>query len=181
MVRHKEDGIRELRPVLARVLAASVTELLAGVLRDDPEAVPVGRVLLVPVPSRAQVRRSRGDDPWAGVCRDAAVLLRGRGVPARAVGLLRVRSGVRDQAGLGRTERYANVRGQFEARERAVARVRAEPSTALVLCDDVLTTGATLGAAAAALSEAQVAPVGCVVLSEAGRDAGPRGRNVATN
>ncbi|MFC6154476.1 ComF family protein [Nocardioides yefusunii] len=165
--------MRELRPVLAHVLAVSVAALVAGVVRDDPTTAPVGEIVLVPVPSRASVRRARGDDPWRGVCAEAAARLRRRGIPVRVEGALEMRRGVRDQAGLSRTERYANVRGRFRVRTpssvwwRRKAGALGDAGTAVVLCDDVLTTGATLGAAVAALAEAGCDVLGCVVLSTA--------------
>jgi predicted amidophosphoribosyltransferase len=82
----------------------------------------------------------------------AARALTRAGVPARAVPLLRQRERVADQAGLGAEERAANLAGRLQVRpgrHRALARDR-EP-VRLVVCDDVVTTGATAAEAQRAL------------------------------
>jgi predicted amidophosphoribosyltransferase len=74
------------------------------------------------------------------LARGAALRL---GLPRRS---LLVRTGAReDQAGLGRAERFSNLEGAFRARP---------VSGAVILVDDLVTTGATAGACAGALREA---------------------------
>ena len=99
--------------------------------------------MLVPVPSTAATVRERGYDATLAMARRAARILR----PALAVRtqrLLRQARPVRDQVGLGAEERAANLRGAFRA-------VGASAGTAVILVDDVVTTGSSLTEAARAL------------------------------
>jgi predicted amidophosphoribosyltransferase len=132
VVAHKERRVLALRRPLARLLAAGVAA-----------AAPVGMpVLLVPVPSRPGSARARGHDPTDALTRDASGLLRRQGYDARRVRLLVSRGGVVDQAGLDAAARASNLTGSMfcpTARLRRVVGRRVR----VVICDDVLTTGAT--------------------------------------
>lgn len=138
----KEAGRRDLAPALAGVLAAAVRLL---------PATGEG-LLLVPVPSRRSAVRRRGEDVVADLARRAAVLLTAGDVPAGSEPLLRQVRPVADQAGLDASGRRANVHGAFAA-------VRARPG-AVVVVDDVLTTGASAAEAVRALHCAQMSVVG---------------------
>ncbi|WP_278259094.1 phosphoribosyltransferase family protein [Nocardioides convexus] len=106
--------------------------------------------------------------------RAAAHVLAGDDVPVVVARLLRVRPGVRDQAGLDAGERARNLAGSMAVSSAAVRRLaRRVPRAHLVLCDDVVTTGATLREAQRAL-EASGLPVRAAALVAATR------RKVAT-
>ncbi|HJR89935.1 MAG TPA: phosphoribosyltransferase family protein [Aeromicrobium sp.] len=127
----KERGRFTVERPLAHLLAASV-------LAHEVE----GPIALVPIPSRPDRRRARGADVVADLARRSAALLRSVEVDAQAVPSLAFVKRVRDQAGLSATERADNVRGALV--------VRRPPSAPVVLVDDIVTTGATLGEAARA-------------------------------
>ena len=162
---HKEHAVLALARPLGEVLAAVVRDLLR---REAPGAGPV---LLVPVPSRRAVVRSRGHDPLLRTARVAARSLRRGGTDARVARLLAPARRVRDQAGLGAGERAANLAGSLRARAGPVARV---PFGArLVVVDDVLTTGSTAAEAQRALAAAGTAPVGVAVVAATPRRSRP--------
>lgn len=149
VVAHKERRVLALRRPLARLVAAGVA---AAVARD-------GEVVLVPVPSRPGSARARGHDPTDAITREAARLLRRQGYAARRVRLLVSRGAVADQAGLGAAARAANLAGSMycpTARLRRVAGRRLD----FVVCDDVLTTGATAREAQRALEAVGLDVVG---------------------
>jgi ComF family protein len=118
----------------ARLLA------LAHALARRAPSTPPDRVIPVPLhPARLRVR---GFNPAGGLAR---ALARERGLPCSPTALRRVRA-TRSQTGLGRASRARNLRGAFAATGPAPPRVW--------LVDDVVTTGATLEAAARALRRA---------------------------
>jgi ComF family protein len=114
-----------------------------------------GQVCLIPIPLGDRRQRERGYNQSERI---AAALGTRAGVPLRADLLQRVRE-TRTQTALTPEARHANVAGAF----------RAEPVTGLelVLVDDVFTTGATLAAAAAALSAAGARRVEAVTFARA--------------
>lgn len=153
----KDDGRHDLAPVLGRCLARSAASALADLGLPAP-------VLLVPAPSSRGAVRRRGADLTAGLAADAAARLRRRGHAVAVARVLVQRRKVRDQAGLSAGARHENVAGALGVRHpRAVLRRR------VLLVDDVVTTGATLAAAARALEKA-----GAVVLGAATVAATPK-------
>jgi predicted amidophosphoribosyltransferase len=140
---HKERQRLGLRPVLGRLLAQAVA---AAVTPDGP-------VLLVPVPSRRAVIRARGHDPTRAMARRAADRLSRLGYDVVSRPLLASRGPVLDQSGLSATERAANLSGSMWCPgSRRVVGWR--PWAQVVVCDDVLTTGATAREAQRALEAA---------------------------
>ena len=143
IVAHKEHAVHGLRRPLARLLGLAVAAA-AGSTRWP--------VVLVPVPSRPGVARSRGHEPTGALVTAATRALRATGYDAATAPLLRSRGGVADQAGLDSAARAANLAGSLccpsERLGRLAARGRA---VRVVVCDDVLTTGATAREAQRAL------------------------------
>lgn len=170
LLAHKEHGAWELATPLGQVLA--------GVIAAVPRAAWAGwaePVLLVPVPSRAATVRRRGHDPLLRLVRVAAGRLRAAGCPARVVPALRLRLAVADQAGLSARERAENLVDAMALRpaaRRVLAASRrstaARGASGVILCDDVVTTGATAREAQRALEDAGV-PVRAVAALAATR------------
>lgn len=147
VVGHKEHRQLALRRPLGRLLTAAVRGAIPR---------PTG-VLLVPVPSRATTQRQRGHDPLGAMVRCAVRELRADGYEALGVPLLVSRGGVRDQAGLDASQRAANLSGSMACHSgRLAGAVRSGGARHVVVCDDVLTTGATAREAQRALAAAGV-------------------------
>jgi predicted amidophosphoribosyltransferase len=140
----KERGRAELARPLGTALALAVVAVVSA-------APPAGGpVLLVPVPSSAAALRARGRDHVAELTGRAVAELRTAGLAAGEARLLRRKGRVRDSAGLSAVARRANLAGSFELVD--AGSLRPIPGALLVLVDDVVTSGATLTEAAAALS-----------------------------
>ena len=154
---HKEHRVLALRGILGRLLAQAVVAALAD---QDLPTPPLqeGRggatvpLVLVPVPSRPAAVRARGHDPTLEITRAAASRLRRLGLDVAVSRLLATRRGVADQAGLTAQERAANLAGSLRHRPRELTRLaRWRPRVRVVVCDDVVTTGATVREAQRAL------------------------------
>lgn len=137
---HKERKAHGLGRPLGRLMALAV----AGLFGAAP--VDLGsRVLLIPAPSRTVAVRARGHDPLKAICQWAAMLLRESGWRVQYVPLLRLRLDIADQSGLDSRQRMTNLAESMTVRRgHYSALVRAGESVTCVVCDDILTTGATV-------------------------------------
>lgn len=156
---YKDDGRRDLRPLLAALLAGAVDAALARPQTARILASGNGPVLVVPVPTSRRARRQRGDAPLLELARACVA---GFG-PAEVVcaDALRMRRRVADQAGLSARGRQVNLEHAMEVRP---AWLQTVPGACCVLVDDVLTTGATLVEARRALVRAGAADVGAATI-----------------
>lgn len=153
---HKEHHLLGLARPLGALLACAVSAALDD-LAPGPAAADL---LLVPVPSRPGSVRQRGHDPTSNLVRSAAAHLTGWGTPASCAPLLRTRPGLADQAGLDAAARALNLAAAFRTHPPALRRLaRAARTVRVVVCDDVLTTGATAAEAQRALRAVGLAPL----------------------
>ena len=141
---YKDAGEQRLGPLIAQLILdtaehaeATAADRYSGILSADA---------IVFVPATAAAYRRRGFDHMEAIARELASL---SGIPLLDA---LVKHGKADQRDLGRVERLASSGGQYEV-VAPVAGLRA------LLIDDVITTGATLNAAAAALRGAGAATV----------------------
>jgi predicted amidophosphoribosyltransferase len=138
----KERGLRPAATLAAELLAEVVPRPAANVITYIP---PDGDRSL-----------KRGHHPAEHLARELAVLWQLDTVPL----LVRARP-VRQQTGLPLRARRANMRGAFAA--------TGAPPRAVVVVDDVYTSGATVGSAASALRSAGAVEVHVVTFARAVR------------
>jgi predicted amidophosphoribosyltransferase len=178
---HKERRMLGLARPLGDLLAIAVHRALGDVLAGAPSSSrPSGpsepaRIVLVPVPSRPSSVRQRGHDPTRSLVRAAAAQLTREGHPASCVSLLRTRRGVADQSGLDAAARARNLSGAFRVHAPALrALSRSARPVHVVVCDDVLTTGATAAEAQRALRSVGLPPLAAVAVAATRRRSGAR-------
>jgi len=149
-----------LRQAIIRLKYGGRTQLadpLGSLLAEWWLAHPLPADLLVPVPLHPRRERQRGFNQSALLARR---LSGATGIPCEESVLRRARH-TRPQVGLNAAEREQNVSGAFVCEGGLAAGRR------IVLLDDVMTTGATLRAAAGALQQAGAASVWSLTLARA--------------
>lgn len=143
LLAYKEQGRTDVAAALSAPLAAAVAAARGAPLAGAPAAT------LVPVPTSRAAFRRRGYDPVRQLLRRAGLRHEPLLVAARGTGI---------QKHLSVEERAANLRGAYVARRHLHGR-------RVVLVDDVLTSGATLGEAARAIRAAGGEVVGAATLA----------------
>jgi predicted amidophosphoribosyltransferase len=142
VVAFKEQHVRRLAAPLAGLLTSAISDALSDALAAGRAASGVP-IWVVPIPSRRAVIRTRGADHMGVLASRAARLMRRAGLPAHRCRALLHADASRDQVGLSRSQRQANVEHTLRALP--------VPAGLIVLVDDVTTSGATLTEAMRAL------------------------------
>lgn len=163
----KERQASGLTGVLGERLALALVGLLDEVeVSDRPDAGDrAGAVVLVPVPSTRAAVRARGFDAALALARAAAVRVPRR--PVKVAPLLEPARRVADQSGLGEAARWRNLSGAYRLRRRP-APSRGAGSTgavALVVVDDLVTTGSSLCEASRTLRAAGLPVLGAATVA----------------
>jgi predicted amidophosphoribosyltransferase len=142
-------------------LATCLGTLLGQAVRAIPEVRPTGTVWLVPAPSRRSASRRRGGPHVLRLARAAARTL-SADVPVAVAPALTLAPGTLDSTGLTAKARRANLAGHVRPTE-----ALPPPGTAVVLLDDVVTTGATAAECARVLRSHGVRVTAVLALTSA--------------
>jgi len=133
----------------AQAAAGQMAEYLASIYLGGAD------ILVVPVPTASKRVRQRGYDQAQVLARELAQLLGRRYLPCLT------RTGQQHQVGASRHQRLVQLAGAFRVSTSGVAGAH------ILLVDDVLTTGATLQAAARVLKDAGAKRVEALVFAQA--------------
>jgi len=155
----KYEGITPAVPVLGKLLAQAISELLPACGGHQP--------LLIPVPLHRSKQNQRGFNQAELIARAAARRLWRKPEVASDV-LIRHRETV-SQVGLTREERIANMQDAFRVAGRGRLRGRS-----VIVVDDVMTTGTTLSECARVLRKAGAEQVWAATVARAFQAAGLR-------
>jgi ComF family protein len=150
---HKERQALTLTRFLAERLALSVQVLLL----NETYAASTSGIVLIPIPSAARTVRQRGFDATSSIARLAARRLQVRYPMTVRSALVQARP-VADQAGLSARARHENLAGAFRLR-------RPMRTGAVVLVDDLVTTGSSLTEAARVLRNARIPVLGAATVA----------------
>jgi predicted amidophosphoribosyltransferase len=139
------------QPVLGRVMADVARPWFAEYVSclTSPD-----RLFVTWVPCRRSAERERGYNQAEVLARALA----SEAVPMPPAGLVCKTRATRHQKGLGRADRQENLRGAFALEKRAPALVPSK-TQALLVVDDVYTTGATAREVSSVLGEGMGLPV----------------------
>jgi ComF family protein len=151
-----EGALRESILLLKRqpYLPPYLTELIVEASKSFPSVTRV-----VPVPLHKERLRSRGFNQAAIIGREVSRALR---IPLDQISLVRLTSSEKHRTGLDAKGRRDSVAGAFTVRH-----PRLVNSEDILLVDDVLTTGATVEACEAALTDAGAGSVVVFALAQA--------------
>ncbi len=151
-----EELVKAFKYNRATWLAEDFAELAEGAVRAELDSHSVD--VVVPVPLHPNRQRQRGYNQSALVARSLARRLNRR---MDESSLVRIRDTPK-QSLLGGSERRKNLKGAFSVVRPAFVRGRA-----ILLLDDVTTTGSTLAAAAEPLRAAGAAHIWCATIARA--------------
>jgi ComF family protein len=151
---HKERQALILTRFLAERLALSAQTLLV----EQTYTARVNKIILVPVPSAARAVRQRGFDATHAMARLAARRLR-VWYPITVRSALAQAREVADQAGLGARARQQNLAGAFRLRRHL------RTDAAVIVVDDLVTTGSSLTESARVLRRAGIQVLGAATVA----------------
>jgi competence protein ComFC len=155
VVEFKAGGQPVLAPLMARLATPAFRELVAVAEGNGP-------VTVTWVPSHPAAQRERGYNQAELLARALA----GARPPLPAIGLTRKPVRTKHQKALGRAGRQSNLQGAFVLDTKALHSARCSPA-ALVLVDDVYTTGATAQEVSSVLQAGTGSPVYVFTFSRA--------------
>lgn len=138
----KEDGVRSADDLIIRALVYSIRLALKKT---------GGTPVLVPIPSTSKAVRIRGRDFLCEITDRSSAL-----VGLRSQCLLQHSRKIKDQTLLDAAARYENLQGALVVKERPTR------TREVLLVDDLITTGATLGEAVKTLEMSGFTVVGAV-------------------
>ena len=161
----KERGTFAMVDGVAGWLATAIVDALRGAVKAERPPV------LVPIPPHRRSVAVRGVDTLDRITRRAAALLGEIGWPVQVAGALERTVDRGRQVGMGARDRRMAVVGAMATRPAAASALAGSP---IIVVDDVVTTGATVGEAVRALRAAGLDVVAVAAACGTPRSGTPR-------
>ena len=153
----KESGNREAVKLIARSIASSISFAILNLGIAQP-------VNLVTIPSQLSAIRRRGRDHINDLAQEVIIQLDQQNIDAICLPILKPIKKIKDQSDLNGLQRKENMSHAFMVKNSPISQ------SAVILIDDLVTTGASIQEGVRALSEAKITVDAVVTACAVGRN-----------
>jgi ComF family protein len=153
----KESGNREAIKLIARSIASSISFAISNLGIAQP-------INLVTIPSQLSAIRRRGRDHIKDLVQEVIIQLNQQNIDAIYLPILKPIKKIKDQSDLNGLQRKENMSQAFIVKSSPISQ------SAVILIDDLVTTGASIHEGVRALSEAKITVDAVVTACAVGRN-----------
>ena len=153
----KESGNREAVKLIARSITSSIGFAILNLGIDQP-------INLVTIPSQLSAIRRRGRDHINDLVQEVIIQLNQRNIEAIYLPILKPIKKIKDQSDLNGLQRKENMSHAFMVKSSPISQ------SAVILIDDLVTTGASIQEGVRALAEAKITIDAVVTACAVGRN-----------
>jgi predicted amidophosphoribosyltransferase len=153
----KESGSREAVKLIASSIACSISFAILNLEISKP-------VNLITIPSQLSAIRKRGRDHIKDLALEVIIQLEQQNIDAVYLPILEPIKRIKDQSNLNGLQRKENMSHAFVAKSSPISQ------SAVILIDDLVTTGASIQEGVRALSEAKITINAVVTACAVGRN-----------
>ena len=153
----KESGSREAVKLIARSIACSISFAISNLDISKP-------INLITIPSQLSAIRKRGRDHIKDLVLEVIIQLDQQNIDAIYLPILKPRKKIKDQSNLNGLQRKENMSHAFIAKSSPISQ------SAVILIDDLVTTGASVQEGVRALAEAKITIDAVVTACAVGRN-----------
>ena len=153
----KESGSREAVKLIARSIACSISFAISNLDISKP-------INLITIPSQLSAIRKRGRDHIKDLVLEVIIQLDLQNIDAIYLPILKPRKKIKDQSNLNGLQRKENMSHAFIAKSSPISQ------SAVILIDDLVTTGASVQEGVRALAEAKITIDAVVTACAVGRN-----------
>jgi len=153
----KESGNREAVKLIARSITSSISFAILNLGISQP-------INLVTVPSQLSAIRRRGRDHIKDLVQEVIIQLNQQNIDAIYLPILKPIKKIKDQSDLNGLQRKENMSHAFIVKSSSISQ------SAVILIDDLVTTGASIQEGVRALTEAKITVDAVVTACAVGRN-----------
>ena len=153
----KESGSREAVKLIARSIACSISFAISNLDISKP-------INLITIPSQLSAIRKRGRDHIKDLVLEVMIQLDQQNIDAIYLPILKPIKKIKDQSNLNGLQRKENMSHAFIAKSSQISQ------SAVILIDDLVTTGASVQEGVRALAEAKITIDAVVTACAVGRN-----------